>query len=842
MTDDLRSRYAPATIEPKWQAYWDAHQTFRAERHSGRRKLYILDMFPYPSGSGLHVGHPEGYTATDIVARYWRMRGVDVLHPMGWDAFGLPAEQHAIKTGTHPQATTAQNIATFRRQLKMLGFSYDWSREVDTTDPAYVRWTQWIFLKLFARGLAYQAEIPVNWCAGLGTVLANEEVIDGKSEIGSFPVERLPLRQWMLKITAYADRLDADLAGLDWPETRQKQHDWIGRSEGAEVDFATAGGDVIKVYTTRVDTLAGATYVVLAPEHPLVEKLVAPEQAAAVGAYVDVARNKSDRDRTEAKTKTGVSLGATARNPVNGDELPIWVADYVIGAYGTGAVMAVPAHDERDYEFARAYGLPIVQVIAPRAGGQGVDVQAAAYVNDDDEAVTYRQRADVPVPDGLPTRKAREVVTAWLAGRGKGRARVTYRLRDWVFSRQRYWGEPIPVYFPVTVDGDPRAPGAAPTIHYDRPIPVDERELPVRLPDLEDFKPGDDPAGPLARVADWRFFQKDGTWYARETNTMPQWAGSCWYFLRYLDPRNDREAWSQKAYGEWMPVDLYIGGAEHAVLHLLYARFWHKVLFDAGLVRDPEPFLKLVHQGIILGEDGQKMAKSRGNIINPDDVVRSHGADALRLYEMFMGPLEQVKPWQTSGIEGVRRFLERVWNVATGPISADPAAYDEATRRLVHKTVKKVTHDIEALRFNTAVSSMMVLARHLGGLPAVPVDAVRTLALILSPFAPHLGEEIWQRLGASAAAQTGAAATPTSSLAYVPWPEFDPALVKDDVVSIGVQVNGRVRGTISVPADADEDAVKAAALAEEKVRAHVEGKTIKKVIYVQGRIVNLIVG
>jgi leucyl-tRNA synthetase len=896
MNDDSRPRYDPDAIEPKWQAYWEEQQTFRAERHPGRRKLYVLDMFPYPSGSGLHVGHPEGYTATDIVARYWRMRGADVLHPMGWDAFGLPAEQHAINTGEHPRSNTVRNIGTFRRQLKKLGFSYDWSREIDTTDPAYVRWTQWIFLQLFKRGLAYQAEAPVNWCAGLGTVLANEEVIDGKSEVGNYPVERLPVRQWMLKITAYADRLDKELDGLDWPETREKQREWIGRSEGAEVDFATAAGDVITVYTTRVDTLAGATYVVLAPEHPLVEKLATPAQAAAVGAYVAVARNKSDRDRMQAKTKTGVALGATARNPINGDELPIWVADYVIGTYGTGAVMAVPAHDERDHEFARAYGLPIVQVIAPRGDGRAVvDVQAVAYTNDDDDAVTFRQRTQVPVPDELPTRKARELVTGWLEARGQGRARVTYRLRDWVFSRQRYWGEPIPIYFPVTVDGDPRAPGARPTIHYDRPIAVDESELPVRLPDLDDFKPGGDPAGPLARAVDWRFFQKDGRWYARETNTMPQWAGSCWYYLRYLDPKNDKEAWSQKAYAEWMPVDLYVGGAEHGVLHLFYARFWHKVLFDVGVVKDPEPFIKLVHQGIILGElehlsfqdergelvsaecaeevPGEgwkdvttgkeltpvkldeealekkgtyfylksapsvrvlshafKMAKSRGNVVNPDDVVKSHGADSLRLYEMFMGPLEQVKPWQTSGIEGVRRFLDRVWNVATGPTTADAAAYDHETRRLVHKTVQKVTSDIEAMRFNTAISAMMILARHLGGLEAVPLDAARTLALILSPFAPHLGEEIWQRLGG------------TTTLAYVPWPEFDPALVKDEVVEIAVQVNGRVRGSISVAVDADEESVRAAALAEEKVRAQVGSKAIKKAIYVKGRIINFIVG
>lgn len=828
MTEDSRPRYDPAVIEPKWQKRWQDEGTFRAERHAGRKKLYVLDMFPYPSGSGLHVGHPEGYTATDIVARYSRMRGVDVLHPMGWDAFGLPAEQHAIATGTHPRDTTVKNIDTFRRQLKMLGFSYDWSREIDTTDPAYFRWTQWIFLKLFERGLAYQAEIPVNWCPELGTVLANEEVIDGKSERGGHPVERVPLRQWMLKITAYADRLDADLAKLDWPETKLKQHNWIGRSEGAEVDFAVVGSStVITVYTTRVDTLAGATYVVLAPEHPLVEALGASPE---VKAYVAAARSKSDLARTEAKTKTGVPLGALAINPINGDELPIWVADYVIGAYGTGAVMAVPAHDERDHEFACTYGLPIVQVIAPRSGAR-VDVLASAYLQDDDEAVTHAQRTRIPVADGVPTAAARELVTAWLAGQGKGRAKVTYRLRDWVFARQRYWGEPIPIYFPVTCDGDPRIPGAKVTVHYDQPLPVPESELPLRLPDLDDFKPGNDPAGPLARAVDWRFFQRDGRWFARETNTMPQWAGSCWYYLRFLDPRNDREGWSQKAYADWMPVDLYVGGAEHAVLHLLYARFWHKVLFDIGAVKDPEPFLKLVHQGIILGEDGQKMAKSRGNVINPDDVVKEYGADALRLYEMFMGPLEQMKPWQTKGIEGVSRFLDRVWNLATGPITSEPRAYDDATRKLVHKTIQKVTSDIEGLRFNTSISAMMILVKHLGSLPAVPADAIRSLALVLSPFAPHLGEEIWERLGAA-----------SRSLAYEPWPEFDPALVKDDVVEIGVQVNGKTRGTISIAVDADEETARSAALAEERVRAHVEGKTVKKFIYVKGKIVSFIVG
>jgi leucyl-tRNA synthetase len=840
MSDDTRQRYDPAEIEPKWQTHWERHETFAAKRHHGRKKKYVLDMFPYPSGTGLHVGHPEGYTATDIIARYQRMRGADVLHPMGWDAFGLPAEQHAIATGEHPQDATKRNVATFKRQLKMLGFSYDWSREINTTDPAYVKWTQWIFLKLFERGLAYQAEIPVNWCPALGTVLANEEVIDGKSERGGHPVERVPFRQWMLKITAYADRLDADLADLDWPDTKAKQRHWIGRSEGAEVDFVVVrpgdarvptsppAGGVITVFTTRVDTLAGATHLVLAPEHPLASTLASEANAAAVRDYIAAARRKSDLDRTEAKTKTGVPLGANAGNPINGETLPIWVADYVIGTYGTGAVMAVPAHDERDHEFARAHGLPIVQVIAP-ASGAPIDVQRHAFT-DDDDAITFCQRTDVPVPDGVRTAEARHLITSWLEARGKGRRRVIYRLRDWVFSRQRYWGEPIPIYFPVTSDGDPRVPGAQSVVHYDRPIAVDAKDLPLRLPELDDFKPGTDPAGPLARIADWRFFQLDGRWYARETNTMPQWAGSCWYYLRYLDPRNDREAWSAEAYDAWMPVDLYVGGSEHAVLHLLYARFWHKVLYDIGVAKDPEPFLKLVHQGMILGENNERMSKSRGNVVNPDDVVRSHGADALRVYEMSMGPLEQVKPWQTRGIEGARRFLERTWNVATGPLTADPAAYDTETARLVHKTIKKVTHDIEALRFHTAISAMMILVRHLGTLKAVPSDAVRALTLLVSPFAPHLGEEIWNRMGHA------------ESLAYEPWPDFDPALVKDDIVKIAVQVNGRLRGTITIPMDAGEDAAREAALGEDRVRAHVEGKTVKKFIYVKGKIANFIVG
>ncbi|CAN5229930.1 leucine--tRNA ligase [soil metagenome] len=828
-----RERYNPAQIEPKWQRYWDEKKTFAARRTPGKPKAYILDMFPYPSGDGLHVGHPEGYTATDIVARYKRMRGFDVLHPMGWDAFGLPAEQFAIKSGTHPRATTLKNIDNFRRQLKMLGFSFDWDREVDTTDPGYVRWTQWIFLQLFKKGLAFQqSDRPVNWCTELGTVLANDEVTaEGKSDVGGFPVEKLRIRQWSLRITAYADRLLAGLESteLDWPETREKQREWIGRSEGANVDFEVAGMPSVKltVFTTRVDTLPGATYVVLAPEHALVAQLTADSQRSAVEAYVAASSKKNDIERSDAtKQKTGVALGTFAKNPVNGDELPIWIGDYVIGSYGTGAVMAVPAHDERDHAFAKTYGLPIVQVVA-RTRGEARDVASEASC---DDGVTFAARTNAPVPDGTPSADARRLTAQWLTDQGKGTAKVTYRLRDWVFSRQRYWGEPIPIYFPIDCDGDPRAEGANVTIHYDQPIAVDDSELPLRLPDLTDFKPSGDPLGPLARVPDWRFFQKDGTWFARETNTIPQWAGSCWYYLRFLDPRNSDEAWSEKAYDEWMPVDLYVGGSEHAVLHLLYARFWHKALFDIGKVKHEEPFRKLVHQGIILGPDNQKMSKSRHNVVNPDDVVKSHGADALRAYEMFMGPLEQVKPWQTSGIEGVSRFLDRVFTALTGTITDDPAAYDVETQRLLHKTLKKVGEDIESLRFNTAISAMMILVKHFISLPAIPRPAAKAFAQMLSPFAPHLGEELWQRLGG------------TDSITYEPWPTFDPNLVKDDVVEMGVQVNGKFRSTVELPVGADEAIAREKALADPKVASQIEGKTIKKVVYVPGKILNFIVG
>ncbi|MET0595923.1 MAG: leucine--tRNA ligase, partial [Polyangiaceae bacterium] len=733
-----------------------------------------------------------------------------------------PAEQHAIATGTHPAVTTRTNIATFKRHLKSLGMSYDWSREIDSTDPAYVRFTQWIFLKLYERGLAYQANAAVNWCEALGTVLANEEVIDGKSERGGHPVVRLPLRQWMLRITAYADRLASEFAELDWPETRLKQINWIGRSEGAEIDFRIDGIDEkARVFTTRADTLYGCTYMVLAPEHALVTKITKPEKRAAVDSYIVDASKKSDFDRTElAKVKTGVDTGAFAIHPLTGAKIPIWIADYVLAAYGTGAVMAVPAHDERDFEFAKQYGLPIVEVIS-KDGKPSGELKAPFC----DDGIAF---ASGPF-SGRPSTEVKTAIVEKLVEMKAGALTVKYKIRDWVFARQRYWGEPIPIYFPVEMEsasGDPRR-GDAHKIRFDQPIAVPENELPVVLPELEDFKPGGDPAGPLARAVDWRFFQKDGKWFARETNTMPQWAGSCWYYLRYLDPKNNDRIFDPKTYDDWMPVDLYVGGAEHAVLHLLYARFWHKVLYDAGVVKHTEPFLKLVHQGMILGEDSQKMSKARGNVINPDDVVRQFGADSLRLYEMFMGPLEQVKPWQTSGLQGVRRFLDRVMAVATGELGD---AIDKETQKLVHKTIRKVTQDIENLRFNTGISSMMILTRHLAEQSPPPREGVKALVLLLSPYAPHIAEELWQRLGG------------TASLAYEPWPVYDEALCRDEVIEIAVQVNGKVRGRIQLAPDAGEDEARRAAEAEPGVQTFLAGKTVKKFLYVPGKIVNVVVG
>ncbi len=899
-------RYNPAEIEPKWQAFWEKDQTFRTPdllADPSRKKAYVLDMFPYPSGAGLHVGHPEGYTATDIHARWLRSTGVAVLHPMGWDAFGLPAEQYAIQTGTHPSTTTQKNIETFRRQIKSLGLSYDWEREVDTTDPAYVKWTQWIFLQMFHRGLAFQSEMPVNWCPALGTVLANEEVKDGKSERGGYPVFRTPLRQWMLKITAYADRLLEDLALCEWPEgTRVMQADWIGRSIGAEVVFAIDGasssmaaGASLEIFTTRPDTLFGATFMVVAPEHPIVKAITTADRKAEVDAYVTRSINRSERERREAKDKTGVATGGFAINPVNGAKVPVWVADYVLWGYGTGAIMAVPGHDERDLEFAKKFGLDVIRVVASDATEKDAPL-TVAFVTD---GVAVNSGAY----DGLDTAAFKEKITADLEARGQGKKRVEYKLRDWIFSRQRYWGEPFPIYFPIDLEdpsGDPRQ-GAKHTVRFDQPIAVEESDLPLRLPQLEDYKPGEDPAGPLARALDWRFFQKadaGGTlrWYARETNTMPQWAGSCWYYLRFLDPKNPDAAFDKKLADAWLPVDLYVGGAEHAVLHLLYARFWHKVLFDAGYVSSPEPFKKLVHQGMILGEvehtsyvdpsggivsrdsvgervndagedepfdkktsltlspkkvsaedvvkkggdfvlkaqpeividaRAHKMSKSRGNVVNPDAIVTQFGADALRLYEMFMGPLEATKPWSTDSILGVRRFLDRTHTVATRtPSDASP---DDALLRTLHRTIRKVGDDIANLRFNTAISALMQLVNEIFPIAAPPRVALETLVLLVHPFAPHLGEELWEKLGHPA------------SIQRVPWPSFDPALCVDSELEIPVQVNGKIRGRVKVPADASEATVIAAAMADEGVKRHVDGKPLVKQQYVTGRILTLVV-
>jgi leucyl-tRNA synthetase len=968
-------RYEPSRIEPKWQAYWEKNRTFAAPAMPVGEKLYVLDMFPYPSGDGLHVGHPEGYTATDIVCRYARMRGKSVLHPMGWDAFGLPAEQHAIRTGTHPRETTYKNIATFRRQLKMLGFSYDWDREFATTDPDYFRWTQWIFLQVFetwydpefswtdaagrpqkgkgrpiselpipsevkqqglaavrryqdAHRLAYQHEAPVNWCPALGTVLSNEEVIDGKSERGSHPVVRIPLRQWMLRITAYAERLLNDLEGVNWPESiKLLQRNWIGRSEGAEVDFFIAEGQgrerefaawkqhraqtgfprdpgeqAIRIYTTRPDTLYGATYMVLAPEHPFVDRLTTDNNRATVEAYRRAASSKSDLDRTDlAKDKSGVFTGSYAINPVNGQPIPVWIADYVLISYGTGAIMAVPAHDLRDWEFAVKFDLPILRVVEPPADYEPSPEEKAV-------ARTVAGKAEFPFAgegrashsgsfDGLTTAEFQRKIKAQLGAAGMGRAAVNYRLRDWLFSRQHFWGEPFPIWHELDAQGQPTG--------LMRTDP--ESELPVTLPAMTHFKPHGRPEPPLAEApADWLYTTAaDGTRLARETNTMPQWAGSCWYYLRFADPKNSRALIDPALDRAWMPVDLYIGGAEHAVLHLLYSRFWHKVLFDRGHVTGDEPFRRLVNQGMILGEaeltgyrlpgggawvsardvtegpgdddtkidrrTGQqveavklepeqvtkkgndfiladqpaiviesrahKMSKSRGNVINPDHVVREYGADSLRLYEMFMGPLEATKPWSTTGVEGVSRFLARVWRMVTDE-AADSVRLHPAVQtvtptaeqlRLLHRTISLVTRDIEALSFNTAISRMMEFVNAVSGQEPRPRAILEPFVLLLAPFAPHLAEEIWEVLGHS------------QTLSYEKWPEHDPALLVEAEVEIPVQISGKVRAKIRVPTGADQATVEKIASADAKIADQLSGKQIIKVIYVPDRLLNLVV-
>ncbi len=967
-------RYDAQRIEPKWQKYWEDQQTFRTGPFDpSKPKLYVLDMFPYPSGSGLHVGHPEGYTATDIVCRFRRMQGQQVLHPMGWDAFGLPAEEHAIKTGEHPSLQTLRNIDTFRRQLKMLGFSYDWSRELSTTDENYYRWTQWIFLKIFdtwydphcqwtgpdgqqrqGRGrpiselpipaevqaagldavrryqdqqrLAYQDSAPVNWCAGLGTALSNEEIIDGKSERGGHPVVRLPLRQWMLGITHYADRLLEELEELSWPESiKEMQRNWIGRSVGAEVDFSlrtsaaysawqrereqagfpkTPGDDVLRVYTTRPDTLFGATYMVIAPEHPFVERLTTPEQRDAVRAYCQQATLKSDLDRTElAKSKTGVFTGSHAINPVNGQAIPVWIADYVLISYGTGAIMAVPAHDLRDWEFAVKFNIPIIRVVEP----------PAQYAHSKDELALGRDVAGTRESpfvglgtainserfNGLPTDDFKRQIITELTASGLGREAVNYRLRDWLFSRQRYWGEPFPIWHELGADGQPTG-----LLRTDA-----ESDLPVVLPMMAEFKPTGTPEPMLSKApAEWLYkTASDGTRLMRETNTMPQWAGSCWYYLRFVDPQNTDAFIDPLLEKQWLPIDLYVGGAEHAVLHLLYSRFWHKVLFDLGYVSSPEPFQRLVNQGLILGEveftgyrleggaesdwvssslvseaevGGQtlmidtqtkqpvkavkldasqvekrgdrfvllshpevmidarafKMSKSRGNVVNPDSIVRSHGADALRLFEMFMGPLEQVKPWSMSGVEGVFRFLCRVWRMVTDDNAADvrmnPAiqevAPSELQERLLHKTIKAVTRDIDTLGFNTAISRMMEFTNVMGGQAVRPRSMIEPFVLLLSPFAPHIAEELWEVLGHS------------QSLAHESWPTYDEAKIVEAEIEIPVQTNGKLRTTIKVPTGSDPAAIEAAARANSRVQELMADKTVVKVICVPGRMINFI--
>jgi leucyl-tRNA synthetase len=815
LSASMSKTYDHHALEVKWQAYWEEHRTFRVADDRAKPKFYCLDMFPYPSGSGLHVGHLEGYTATDIVSRYKRMRGFNVLHPMGWDAFGLPAEQYAVKTGIHPAITTAQNIATFKRQMKRVGLSYDWEREISTIAPDYYRWTQWIFLKLFERGLAYVAEVPVNWCPELGTVLANEEIIDGKSEVGGFDVVRKPMRQWVLKITAYADRLLEDLKLVEWPaSTLEMQKNWIGRSIGAEVEFDLAGvPGTVRIFTTRPDTLFGATYMVLAPEHPLVTVVTTADCFTEVTSYREAAARKSDLQRQELeKEKTGVFTGGYAVNPANKEPLPIWIADYVLMGYGTGAIMAVPAHDERDWAFAKTYGLPIREVIA---GGQ---VEREAFVETDKGAVVNSTTPDRSFTiDGLTPDDAIPKITAWLESQGKGRKAVNYKLRDWLFARQRYWGEPFPI---VWVDG--------------QALPLPEEQLPLLLPETNNFKPSGNGESPLANLTDWLTTTDpiSGAAALRETNTMPQWAGSCWYYLRFIDPKNRAQLVDPAQERYWMPVDLYIGGSEHAVLHLLYSRFWHKVLYDIGAVSTPEPFKKLVHQGIVLGEDNQKMSKSRGNVVNPDEIMDQFGADAVRLYEMFMGPLEAVKPWSTRGVEGVTRFLERAWRLMVneeGGLSSTVVGTVPSLehQRLLHQTIKKVTEDIEGLRFNTAISQMMVFTNEMTKAEQRSRSLIEPFVLLLAPFAPHLAEELWERLGHK------------PSVSQESWPIFDPALTVSDRLTIPIQVNGKLRAKLDVGADATREQVEG--LARVQVAEWLQGKEPKKVIYVEKKLINFVV-
>lgn len=845
-------RYQPAEIEPKWQAVWEERKVFRAPDDpaslSSKPKYYILDMFPYPSGAGLHVGHPEGYTATDVLARFKRMQGFNVLHPMGWDAFGLPAERAAVREGIHPAIITKRNVDNFRRQIKRLGFSYDWDREVSTASPDYYKWTQWIFLKLYERGLAYMAEVPVNWCPALGTVLANEEVQDGVYKETGDPVERRLMKQWMLKITAYAERLLQDLDLVEWPESvKEMQRNWIGKSQGADIIFEIQGGSgSFTAFSTRPDTLFGATYCVLAPEHPLLETIVPEDFKERVKEYVEGAKHKSDRARTDlAKDKTGVFTGAYAVHPVSGTDLPIWTADYVLMSYGSGAIMGVPGHDERDHEFARQFGLPIIEVI----GGSEVSIEDEVYLGEG-------KLVNSDFLDGLDVEAAKRRIVEWLESHGKGQGKVQYRLRDWLFSRQRYWGEPFPVLH--AEDGET--------------VPVSADDLPIELPEVDEFRPTDDGRPPLARAPEsWQSVRlPDGRLARRETNTMPQWAGSCWYYLRYLDPKNPDEAFSQELERYWMPVDLYVGGVEHAVLHLLYARFWHKVLFDCGLVSTEEPFRKLFNQGMILAysfkdeqgryylpeqteeaadgslrvkEGGQalnkqieKMSKSKLNVVNPDEVIEAYGADSMRLYELFMGPLEAAKPWQMDGVEGISRFLARVWRLVVGEgdgslsarVCDDPGPSAEGIWRTLHQSIRKVEDDTLGMRFNTAISQMMIFVNEATKAERLPRETLGLFLRILSPYAPHLAEELWHRLGFE------------GLVCQQSWPSYDPALCVDDVIRIVVQINGKRRDELEVERDADRSTIEKLALGSERVARHLQGKPARKVIVVPNRLVNIV--
>ncbi|HEA6863740.1 TPA: leucine--tRNA ligase [Staphylococcus aureus] len=795
-------------IEKKWQDYWDENKTFKTNDNLGQKKFYALDMFPYPSGAGLHVGHPEGYTATDIISRYKRMQGYNVLHPLGWDAFGLPAEQYALDTGNDPREFTKKNIQTFKRQIKELGFSYDWDREVNTTDPEYYKWTQWIFIQLYNKGLAYVDEVAVNWCPALGTVLSNEEVIDGVSERGGHPVYRKPMKQWVLKITEYADQLLADLDDLDWPESlKDMQRNWIGRSEGAKVSFDVDNTEgKVEVFTTRPDTIYGASFLVLSPEHALVNSITTDEYKEKVKAYQTEASKKSDLERTDlAKDKSGVFTGAYATNPLSGEKVQIWIADYVLSTYDTGAIMAVPAHDDRDYEFAKKFDLPIIEVI------EGGNVEEAAYTGEG-------KHINSGELDGLENEAAITKAIQLLEQKGAGEKKVNYKLRDWLFSRQRYWGEPIPV------------------IHWEdgTMTTVPEEELPLLLPETDEIKPSGTGESPLANIDSFVNVvdEKTGMKGRRETNTMPQWAGSCWYYLRYIDPKNENMLADPEKLKHWLPVDLYIGGVEHAVLHLLYARFWHKVLYDLAIVPTKEPFQKLFNQGMILGEGNEKMSKSKGNVINPDDIVQSHGADTLRLYEMFMGPLDAAIAWSEKGLDGSRRFLDRVWRLMVnedGTLSSKiVTTNNKSLDKVYNQTVKKVTEDFETLGFNTAISQLMVFINECYKVDEVYKPYIEGFVKMLAPIAPHIGEELWSKLGHE------------ESITYQPWPTYDEALLVDDEVEIVVQVNGKLRAKIKIAKDTSKEEMQEIALSNDNVKASIEGKDIMKVIAVPQKLVNIV--